>query len=164
MKQSWPSFNQELTFDLQPNLTTLKDQFLGKFVTLTVYAVLESPNKNGNVRRTNSLRNSFRFLVGKEESVEIRKTSKSRHSASRFTFDNRRTIGAVTYNLDPKKFTQKKYLTHATPDIWRVIQTITSGIDFEKVTHYFVCTSRSLLNITSHTLHSFRKKMFAIWK
>ncbi|KAI4465367.1 c2 domain [Holotrichia oblita] len=133
VKQSWPTFNQELTFDLQSNANTLKDQFLGKFVTLTVYAVLESPNKNGtNVRRSNSLRNSFRFLIGKEENVDVRKSSKSRQCASRFTFDNRRTIGAVTYNLDPKKFTQKKYLTHSTPDIWRVIQNISSGIDFEK--------------------------------
>lgn len=134
MQQSWPTFNQELTFDLQASFTTLREQFLGKFVTLTVYAILERPNKTGGVRRTNSLRNSFRFLVGKEENVEIRKNSKSRNAVSRFTFDNRRTIGAVTYNLDPKKFTQKNYLTHATPDIWRVVQTITSGIDFEKVT------------------------------
>lgn len=135
VKQSWPTFNQELTFDLQSNASTLKDQFLGKFVTLTVYAVLESPNKNtSNVRRSNSLRNSFRFLIGKEENVDVRKASRSRQCASRFTFDNRRTIGAVTYNLDPKKFTQKKYLTHSTPDIWRIIQNISSGIDFEKVT------------------------------
>ncbi|KAK9739846.1 C2 domain [Popillia japonica] len=154
VKQSWPTFNQELTFDLQSNASTLKDQFLGKFVTLTVYAVLESPNKNtSNVRRSNSLRNSFRFLIGKEENVDVRKASRrnsfrfligkeenvdvrkasrSRQCASRFTFDNRRTIGAVTYNLDPKKFTQKKYLTHSTPDIWRIIQNISSGIDFEK--------------------------------
>ncbi|KRT86477.1 C2 domain containing protein [Oryctes borbonicus] len=132
VKQSWPTFNQELTFDLTSNADSLKDQFLGKFVTLTVYAILESSNKGANVRRAKSMRNSFRFLVGKEENVEIRKSSKSRQSASRFTFDNRRTIGAVTYNLDPKKFNQKRYLTHATPDIWREIQNISSGIDFEK--------------------------------
>ncbi|GJQ70534.1 hypothetical protein Trydic_g22937 [Trypoxylus dichotomus] len=113
VKQSWPTFNQELTFALNSNASSLKDQFLG-------------------ARRPTSLRNSFRFLVGKEENVEVRKSSKSRQCASRFTFDNRRTIGAVTYNLDPKKFNQKKYLTHATPDIWREIQNISSGIDFEK--------------------------------
>ena len=133
VKESWPNFNQDLTFDLQPSLTTIREQFLGKFVTLTVYAILETQDTNARLKRTNSLRNSFRFFTGKEENVEIRKNSPSSYAANRFTFNNRRTIGAVTYNLDPKKFSQKYKLNYATPDVWREVQNIASGIEFEKV-------------------------------
>lgn len=48
--------------------------------------------------------------------------------------NNRRTVGAVTYNLDKKLFTQK--ITNgiiSTPDIWRNVAEITSGFQTQPV-------------------------------
>lgn len=48
--------------------------------------------------------------------------------------NNRRTVGAVTYNLDKKLFTQKlRNGVISTPDIWRPIAEITSGIQTQSV-------------------------------
>ncbi|XP_022909960.1 uncharacterized protein [Onthophagus taurus] len=131
---SWPTFNQELTFNFHQNAPTIKDQFLGKFITLTVYAILDNPKqqKTNRLSRSQSLRKSFKLLVGIGDDVQVRNTGSSKYSSNRFTFNNRRTIGAVTYSLDHKKFTQKGCSTHATPDIWRILQSITSGVDTEK--------------------------------
>lgn len=48
--------------------------------------------------------------------------------------NGRRTIGAVTYNLDKNIFSQKigeKIIS--TPDIWRGIKEITSGVPTQSV-------------------------------
>lgn len=64
---------------------------------------------------------------------DINKNGKSKLN-KRVSLNNRRTVGAVTYNLDVKAFTQKlKNQDLATPDVWRKLEPISSGVLHEIV-------------------------------
>lgn len=53
----------------------------------------------------------------------------TRFSRNRMSLNNRRTVGAVTYNLESKMFTQRvRHNCIGTLDVWREIQNISSGI------------------------------------
>lgn len=134
-----PVFNQEFTFSLdRATLLTLKkndDIFKGKFIVLTVYAVLDTDKGNKQLRRSNSLRDRFRNLLNLNEETSRSSSVRARpRSLNTISFNNRRNIGAVTYNLEKKYFTLKlKNNYYSTPDIWRCIHTISSGVQMESV-------------------------------
>ncbi|KAL1514110.1 hypothetical protein ABEB36_003426 [Hypothenemus hampei] len=71
-----------------------------------------------------------RFFSFDENSAFLR--NNVRRSFSRRSFRNslkdRRTIGTVTYNIERKNFTQTHENSISTPDVWRSIKEITSGI------------------------------------
>lgn len=129
-----------------------EDIFKGKFVVLTVYALLEKETKQTKLKRSSSLRNQLKtFITGKEpdEDVEFRRNAKERRSANRISFNNRRTVGAVTYNLEEKYFILNlKNNCVGTPDIWRPVQEIGSGIQHESVSTFttLICNKNFIQN------------------
>lgn len=95
----------------------------------TVYAILENENKKEKLYKSESFSRQLKTFVGLKDQYEFRRDSKVRNSNNRISFSNRRTVGAVTYNLDRKLFTQKiRHNYIATLDIWRAIEDISSGI------------------------------------
>lgn len=128
VKESWPHFNQEFDFDLRDRMSA-KKCLTGKFVSFTVYAILENLNEKQNASMT--LKRGFQMFTGKKN--ELSRNSKSRISR-RVSINNRRTIGAATYNLDAKSFTQRLKNDYVcTLDIWRKLEQISSGIEHETV-------------------------------
>lgn len=104
---------------------------IGKFVVFTVYAILNNHKDEDDKPKRNTRLStpSFRNLFSKGE---LRRSETTR--TSRASFYKRRTVGAVTYNLDAKNFNQKLRNNQlGTPDCWRGIKSISSGlIDTEK--------------------------------
>lgn len=124
-KESWPVYNQDFIFPIQVNSDRLEDILIGKFVVLTVYAILEnqsndnSSSAKGSRLSESSFKNFFTKDIKRSESAK----------SNRMSLHKRRTIGAVTYNLDLKTFTQNlKSNIISTPDIWRTVKSISSGL------------------------------------
>lgn len=143
---SWPVWNEEFTFPIDmkkakrssdtSNLSVLN----GYFISLTVYAVLEvndakddkkkksvkgnepqKPNEAKSAEPTTTLA-KFEQLMS-----STFKTSKATQTSS--SPDKRRTIGAATWNFDLKLFQNNlKNDMIGTPDIWRPIEQMGSGI------------------------------------
>lgn len=129
MKESWPSFNQEFDFSLSKTDSSSISNTGVKFVSFTVYAILES--FSGKQSATSSLKKRFLMFTGKKSELTRNKMRVSR----RLSINNRRTIGAITYNLNSKTFNQKMKNDYvSTADIWRRLEPITSGIQ-----HTMVC-------------------------
>ncbi|KAJ8940983.1 hypothetical protein NQ318_011716 [Aromia moschata] len=131
VKESWPTINEEFTFNMLFVSKGGGDYFKGQFVSFTIYAVLgEDEDKptdkpKGMFKRFLSFTDSEDFI--RRESMK-RETS-IRRSSYRPSLTNRRTVGAVTYTLDSKFFTQKLRNDFiSTPDIWRSVKEMTSGI------------------------------------
>ncbi|KAF5273573.1 hypothetical protein FQR65_LT04571 [Abscondita terminalis] len=126
---SWPTFNEEFCFTMQnvsaPNSENL---FTGKFVVLTAYALLSNQENSKKAITKKSFKNFFSSLTESEDD----KKRKRRTSSNRMSLTNRRTIGAVTYNLEYKFFTlELKNNFVGTPDIWRDLKDISSGLAVE---------------------------------
>ncbi|CAG9768618.1 unnamed protein product [Ceutorhynchus assimilis] len=128
-KDNWPTINEEFPFTLNiPDKKTI-DFLKGIFVSFTIYATLdeteeEKPTKaeKGPIRRFFSFDENSDFLRN-----NVRRSFTRR--SFRNSMKNRRTIGAVTYNLERKNFTQfSKDNVISTPDVWRSVKEITSGI------------------------------------
>lgn len=155
-KETNPVFNEEFSFDLQltgSNNSSEKgkkgsDLFKGKFLVLTLYALLDvDQSGQRTLKRSSSLLNQMgKYLRWKSDRADdadedvLTRGSKNRRSLNRISFNNRRTLGAVTYNLEMKFFTlllKNKCLS--TPDIWRNIQSISSGLVPETVRHNIYC-------------------------
>ncbi|CAH1118024.1 unnamed protein product [Phaedon cochleariae] len=136
-KDSWPTINEEFTCNLIIPTKRFSDEyFKGKFVSFTVYAVLgkemeedETLEKPKSIlKRYLSINEGEQFFTLRSGSLK-RIGSQRRSSYTSSAVSNRRTIGAVTYNLDRKLFTQKlRNGVISTPDIWRNITEIASGI------------------------------------
>lgn len=130
-KESWPTYNQEFVFNLIPNGTsTLQDHFSGKFIVFTAYAVLETQCQTNDIatKSRNTLKRMFSLAD------DTKKEEDMRRSLRRPANNNRRTIGAVTYNLEAKVFslTLRNSLI-ATPHIWRDVEVISSGMEVQSV-------------------------------
>lgn len=126
VKDSWPTINEEFTFNLNVSPKTY-DILKGTFVSFTIYAILEETVEEKPQKNTNYLK---KFLSDKTEDF-IRKNNNRtlRRSSFRNSMKDRRTIGAVTYNLEYKNFTQNlRDDAIGTPDVWRSVKEITSGI------------------------------------
>lgn len=125
-KESWPNFNQEFDFDLHTGRAPISEALSGKFISFTAYAILDSPTES----KTKTLKRSFRIFSEKKPELSRGGTRVSR----RVSVNNRRTIGVATYNLDAKSFTQQLKTDYvATPDIWRKLEQISSGIQHATV-------------------------------
>jgi len=125
VKESWPTYNEEFIFTLHSATKYFEDYFKGKFISFTVYAVLEHATEAARTRPKSTLRRFLSFSEFGENTNKFRRSF--RHS-----LNSRRTVGAATYSLDSKIFTQKLGNDMiCTPDIWRGIKEITSGIQTE---------------------------------
>lgn len=111
------------------------DVFKGKFLVLTVYAILDVEKNGRELKRATSLRNRIQnFFNMDEDEVDNQNEKNNRRSLNAVSFNNRRNLGAVTYNLEGKYFTLKlKNNCLSTPDIWRPLQIISSGIQQKSV-------------------------------
>lgn len=126
VKESWPTFNEEFSFTLHSN-GRQNDPIKGKFISFTVYSVLENTEAPARGRTRGTLKRFFSFSEYGETSNKLRRSFRQ-------SINSRRTVGAVTYSLDGKMFTQRIGDGRvATPDIWRGIKEITSGIQTEPV-------------------------------
>lgn len=132
VKDSWPTFNEEFDFIIQgDSRRQCEEEFAGKFVVLTAYAVLSHQQKSTKLKSKNSFKKLFSFM---NETEDFKRDEKRRRSSNRLSLTNRRTIGAVTYNLEPRFFTLKLRNNFVgTPDVWREIQDISSGLEIESV-------------------------------
>lgn len=131
---STPIFNEEFTFRLQSS--RIKDDPLkDKFISFTIYANLEDVNETENKKPTNMLKRFLSFNDRDVGMVELRKkSSRSVRSSYRNSLSNRRTIGAVTYKLEIKSFNQViSGQEKSTPDVWRPIKEISSGMITQSV-------------------------------
>ncbi|KAJ8918470.1 hypothetical protein NQ315_008167 [Exocentrus adspersus] len=129
MPESWPTINEEFTFNLVAKRT--EDYFKGKFVSFTIYAVLGQEEDKIIEKPTGVLKRLLSFTETDDfiRRGSFRKTASIRRGSYRNSLCNRRTVGAVTYSLDNKIFTQKLRNNFvSTPDIWRHVKEITSGI------------------------------------
>ncbi|XP_023024428.1 uncharacterized protein [Leptinotarsa decemlineata] len=134
VKDSWPTINEEFICNLAIPVRRFDDYFKGKFVSFTIYAVLgkeedEKPpaKKPGMLKRYFSFNDTEDIVLLRNGS--FKRSGSQRRSSATSVMSNRRTVGAVTYNLDSKLFTQKlKNNTISTPDIWRNVAEITSGV------------------------------------
>ncbi|XP_050302912.1 uncharacterized protein LOC126740785 [Anthonomus grandis grandis] len=130
---NWPTINEEFAFSLNvPDKKPSGDWLKGKFVSFTIYATLEEsceeekPNKS--TRSGVFLKRFFSF----DENSEFLRRNVHRsfgRRSFRTSMKDRRTIGAVTYNLERKNFSQHlKDNVISTPDVWRSVKEIASGI------------------------------------
>ncbi|XP_072383640.1 uncharacterized protein [Diabrotica undecimpunctata] len=133
-KDSWPTINEEFSCILLP-VKKIDDFFKGQFISFTVYATLgkEEEEQRQKEKPKSILKRYFSFSDGEEiislRNNSFRRSGSQRRSSYNNSLSNRRTVGAVTYNLDRKLFTQKLRTGEiSTPDIWRNITEITSGI------------------------------------
>ncbi|KAG5893682.1 hypothetical protein JTB14_021978 [Gonioctena quinquepunctata] len=135
VKDSWPTINEEFSCNFSFPVKKFDDYFKGKFVSFTVYAVLgkEEDENKAPEKKKGVLKRYFSFADTEEVLLRhgsFKRSGSQRRSSSTGTgvMSNRRTVGAVTYNLDRRLFTQKlRNGTISTPDIWRNITEITSG-------------------------------------
>lgn len=136
VRESWPTINEEFTFDLSQSTRKTDDYFKGKFVSFTIYAVLGEEEATTIDRPAGILKRFLSFTEAEEliRRSSIRKAPSVRRTSYRNSLCNRRTVGAVTYSLDGKVFTQKLRNNFiSTPDIWRHVKEITSGIQTQPV-------------------------------
>ncbi|XP_049866164.1 uncharacterized protein LOC126366874 [Pectinophora gossypiella] len=150
-ESSWPVWNEDFKFHLKPKETTkkssektidLQNQLAGHFLSLTIYAILESPKQDADKRKSNSKtldakktpkvtdqeepKTKSGFL---EKTFSSFKSTKVEAIAQKSILEKRRTVGAATWNFDSKLFQNDlKNGLIGTPDIWRPINAIASGL------------------------------------
>lgn len=131
-KESWPVFNQDFTFPLQAKSNHVQDLLMGKFVVFTVYAILDHHGSEKDEAKTKNSRLSTPSFKSLFTTGDLRRSETTR--SSRVSLYKRRTVGAVTYNLDPRNFNQRlRNNLVGTPDVWRTVKSISSGlVDTEK--------------------------------
>lgn len=130
-KESWPVFNQDFIFELPSKSNRFEEQLSGKFVVFTVYAILENFRQSEESSQKSKLfsTKSFRNFFEKPAPRSPLRRADSERRSDRMSLYKRRTVGAVTYNLDNKTFTQKlRNYCVGTPDIWRPVKSISSGL------------------------------------
>lgn len=145
-ESSWPVWNEDFKFQLKPKdtkklteKTDLQSLLAGHFLSLTIYALLESPKPEGDKRKISRIE-SARSKVAEQEQAKPKtgflektfssfKSTKTEAIAQKSILEKRRTVGAATWNFDTKLFQNDlKNGLIGTPDIWRPINAITSGL------------------------------------
>ncbi|CAH2075315.1 unnamed protein product, partial [Iphiclides podalirius] len=147
-ESSWPVWNEDFKFQLkQPTAkkpsekVDLQSQLAGHFLSLTIYAILEAPKPSADKRRTSKTldaKKPSKFAEeeeGKPKTGFLEKTfssfksTKTEAAAQKLILEKRRTVGAATWNFDSKLFQNDlKNGLIGTPDIWRPINAIASGL------------------------------------
>lgn len=124
-----PCFDEHFLF---PAGISHMGQFVGKFVTFTIYADLggATGKQRKPVTKQLSMRNQIGALIsgGSDSDVKLRSKVNRSESVDRFSLNSRRTIGAISFSLDRSIFTDRgKGGAFYTPDIWRTIKTLTGS-------------------------------------
>lgn len=148
-ESSWPVWNEDFKFQLKPkdakrpnDKVDLQTLVAGHFLSLTIYAILEPPkqesdrkklSKTLDAKKTNKVTEQEEpkaktgFL---EKTFSSFKSTKAEAIAQKSLLEKRRTVGAATWNFDSKLFQNDlKNGLIGTPDIWRPINAITSGLN-----------------------------------
>lgn len=147
-ESSWPVWNEDFKFQIKPKdpkkpteKVDLQTLLAGHFLSLTIYAILEPPKQDTDRRKNSKTLDAKKtqkvtdqdeskpktgFL---EKTFSSFKSTKAEAIAQKSILEKRRTVGAATWNFDSKLFQNdlKNGLT-GTPDIWRPITAITSGL------------------------------------
>lgn len=117
----------------------LQSLLAGHFLSLTIYALLEPQKSDIDKRKNSRIENTKNKTSDQDEpksknrffekTFSSFKSTKAEAMANKSILEKRRTVGAATWNFDSKLFQNdlKNGLT-GTPDIWRPINAITSGI------------------------------------
>lgn len=116
----------------------------GHFISLTIYAVLDTtpPKKDGDKKKkagkTPVLQGNYTLPAEPQSTSRIEKfqnvfmdtfRGEKKTEPNKSLAEKRRTIGAATWNFDVKLFHMDlKYDLTGTPDIWRPIEQLNSGI------------------------------------
>lgn len=145
-ESSWPIWNEDFTFQLKqkdpknsqkPDLQSL---VAGHFLSLTIYAVLEPAKQESEKRKSSKSLQSKNTKVSGQEETKAKggflektfssfKSTKAEAVAQKSVLEKRRTLGAATWNFDSKLFQNDlKNGLIGTPDIWRPINAIASGL------------------------------------
>lgn len=101
----------------------------------TAYAVMQTKNESEDLatKSRNTIKRMFSLV---DKTGEEKEGKDDVRRSLRKSFNNRRTIGAVTYNLDAKVFTQKlRNNLVGTPDVWRDVEVISSGMEVQSVSY-----------------------------
>lgn len=148
-ESSWPVWNEDFKFQLKAKEVAkkstekidLQSQLAGHFLSLTIYAVLEPP-------KVESVKNKYSKTLDAKKSPKVAeqeepkaksgflektfssfKATKAEAVAQKSILEKRRTVGAATWNFDAKLFQNDlKNGLIGTPDIWRPINAIASGL------------------------------------
>lgn len=143
---SWPVWNEDFKFIIkQKDLKKASDKvdlqglLAGHFLSLTIYAVLEPPKDLEKRKSAKTLEKKTPKVTDQEEpkaktgffekTFSSFKTTKAEAIAQKSLLEKRRTVGAATWNFDSKLFQNDlKNGLIGTPDIWRPINAIASGL------------------------------------
>ncbi|KAJ0179881.1 hypothetical protein K1T71_004472 [Dendrolimus kikuchii] len=147
-ESSWPVWNEDFKFQLKlkdakrpADKIDLQSLLAGHFLSLTIYAVLEPPKTDTDKRKSSKTLDAKKsqkvtdqeepkaktgFL---EKTFSSFKSTKAEAIAQKSILEKRRTVGAATWNFDSKLFQNDlKNGLIGTPDIWRPINAIASGL------------------------------------
>lgn len=147
-ESSWPVWNEDFKFVLKQKdpkksteKTDLQSSLAGHFLSLTIYAILEPPKQDSDKRKNSKTLDAKKSAkVAEQEEPKPKtgflektfssfKSTKAEAIAQKSILEKRRTVGAATWNFDSKLFQNDlKNGLIGTPDIWRPINAITSGI------------------------------------
>ncbi|XP_063532309.1 uncharacterized protein LOC134742984 [Cydia strobilella] len=146
-ESSWPVWNEDFKFQLKqkevkkPDKPDLQGLVAGHFLSLTIYALLEPPKTESERRKSvKTLDNKKNPKVADQEEPKAKtgffektfgsfKSTKAEAIAQKSALEKRRTVGAATWNFDSKLFQNDlKNGLVGTPDIWRPINAIASGL------------------------------------
>lgn len=145
-ESSWPVWNEDFKFQLKPkdvkksiDKPDLQSLLAGHFLSLTIYALLEPPKPETDKRKNSRIENARNKVADQddakpktgflEKTFSSFKSTKAEAIAQKSILEKRRTVGAATWNFDTKLFQNDlKNGLIGTPDIWRPVNAITSGI------------------------------------
>ncbi|XP_061710323.1 uncharacterized protein LOC133520052 [Cydia pomonella] len=146
-ESSWPVWNEDFKFQLKqkeakkPDKPDLQGLVAGHFLSLTIYALLEPPKTESEKRKSaKTLDNKKNPYVADQDEPKAKtgflektfssfKSTKAEAMAQKSVLGKRRTVGAATWNFDSKLFQNDlKNGLIGTPDIWRPINAIASGL------------------------------------
>ncbi|XP_061377975.1 uncharacterized protein LOC116765820 [Danaus plexippus] len=144
-ESSWPIWNEDFKFQLKQKDAKKSDKIdlqnlvAGHFLSLTIYAILDSPKPEADRRKSAKLTDTKNSKLMNEDDSKAKglfektfssfKTTKSEVITQKSILEKRRTLGAATWNFDSKLFQNDlKNGLIGTPDIWRPINAIASGL------------------------------------
>ncbi|CAH2107312.1 unnamed protein product [Euphydryas editha] len=147
-ESSWPIWNEDFKFQLKQkevkkttDKVDLQSLVAGHFLSLTIYAILEPQKQDVDRRKSAKTLDSKTSKLMSEDEKKTKpgnlfektfssfKSTKSEAFAQKSILEKRRTVGAATWNFDSKLFQNDlKNGLIGTPDIWRPINAIASGL------------------------------------
>lgn len=147
-ESSWPTWNEDFKFQLKQKETKkpsdkidLQSLLAGHFLSLTIYALLDAPNLDVDKRKGKTIDNKKSPKVNEtvdkpekskgflDKTFSSFKSTKTEAIIQKSVLEKRRTVGAATWNFDSKLFQNDlKNGLIGTPDIWRPINAIASGL------------------------------------